>query len=112
MRTHLFTLSIDLFVHAPGCFLTPIRNVVSEWIVYNLCFVYNVNLCKCTEKQHFRNKCGKALKIQRLRGTGCTRARAVYRKMGHYVNRSRVIGARGTRSKWGSGAHGRGYPSK
>ena len=24
-------------------------------IVYNLCFVYNVNLCKCSVNKHFRN---------------------------------------------------------
>ena len=87
MRTILLAFLIDLFVHAAGCFLTPIRNIVSEWIVYNLHIVYNVNLWKCTEKQHFRNKYGKTLNFQGLRGMGCTGARAVYCKMWRYVNR-------------------------
>lgn len=40
---------------------------------------------------------------------GWTGARAVYRKMGRYVNRFRVILARGTRSKCQGEAEGRGY---
>lgn len=70
MRTILFAIQIDLFVHAAGRFLTPTHNTAAEWIVYNLHIVYNVNLCKYTEKQHFRNKYGKTLIFQGLRGLG------------------------------------------